>query len=442
MSRPDHATAQASPRVVRRRTGALALLVVAGCVNYMDRSAVAVANGPIRDSLHLSLAEMGLLLSAFAWAYGAAQLPAGMLVDRFGPRRVLGAGLVVWSLAQVGSAFSGSLLAFTAARAALGLGESPMYTGGTRVCADWYPERERTMPVAVFNASASLGPAIAPAILTAIMAGFGWRVMFGAVGVAGVLIALAWVLLYRGPEAAGLTPAERAAIADAPAAGSPRPTTGGWHDPAPLPAAPLHDMRHLLRQRTSWGMALGFAGVIYMTWLFATWLPGYLETQRHLSATAAGLLSGIPLGAGFLGALAGGGVATALGRAGLDPRAACRWPVILAMLGTAGFTLGGALAPGAAGAIALLSGGVFLANLASSCGWALGAVMAPPAQVGTLEAIQNIGGSLGGALAPLVTGVLVQETGSFLSALALAAGLSVLSALVYWLMVGEAVAET
>jgi sugar phosphate permease len=434
-----------SRRVRRLRTGALALLVVAGCVNYMDRSAVAVANGPIRDSLGLSLGEMGLLLSSFAWAYGFAQLPAGMLVDRFGPRRVLGVGLVLWSLAQVGSAFSRSLAGFTMARVALGLGESPMYTGGTRVCADWYAERERTMPVAVFNASASLGPAIAPAILTGLMAAYGWRTMFVAIGAAGVLVAVAWVLLYRGPDAAGLSPAERAAISDEPRdAVPPRAVSSEPAGAAGVPVgaaagagrhaasrAPLRDVRQLLQQRTSWGMALGFSGVIYMTWLFATWLPGYLQTQRHLDATAAGLLSSIPLAAGFLGALAGGWVASRLGRAGMDPREACRWPVILAMLGTAGFTVAGALAPGVAGSLALLSGGVFLANLASSCGWALGAVMAPPAEVGTLEAIQNVGGSLGGALAPLVTGVVVQATGSFLPALFLAAAVSVGSAVAY-----------
>ena len=412
-----------SRRVRRLRTGALALLVVAGCVNYMDRSAVAVANGPIRGELGLSPAEMGLLLSSFAWAYGLAQLPAGMLVDRFGPRRTLGIGLVVWSAAQVGSAFSRSLLSFTAARVALGLGESPMYTGGTRVCADWYAERERTMPVAVFNASASLGPAIAPALLTALMSAYGWRSMFVVIGIAGVAIALAWVLLYRGPSESPLSPVERAAIADA--------------TPPSAAEAPLREVGQLLRQRSSWGMALGFAGVIYMTWLFATWLPGYLETERHLSATAAGYLTSIPLAAGFLGALAGGLVATRLGRSGLDARAACRWPVIVGMLGTALFTVAGALAPGAAGAIALLSGGVFLANLSSSCGWALGAVMTAPARVGTLEAIQNVGGSLGGALAPLLTGVVVEVTGSFLPALIGAAVLSVLSALVYWRLVKD-----
>jgi len=80
---------------------AVTLLVVAGCVNYLDRSAVAVGNPEIRQDLHLSFAQMGLLLSAFAWAYGLAQIPAGMAVDRFGPRKALGVGLVLWSVAQL-----------------------------------------------------------------------------------------------------------------------------------------------------------------------------------------------------------------------------------------------------------------------------------------------------------------------------------------------------
>ena len=422
----DVARVGPSRRVRRLRTGALALLVVAGCVNYMDRSAVAIANGPIRDSLGLSLGEMGVLLSSFAWAYGIAQIPTGLLVDRFGPRRVLGIGLVVWSLAQVGSAFSRSLAGFVAARVALGFGESPMYLGGTRVCADWYAERERTLPVSVFNASASLGPAIAPAILTGLMAAFGWRSMFVTIGLAGVAIAVAWVVLYRGPDEAGLSTDERSAIRD--------------RTEVPVEAlSPWQEAGDLLGQRTPWGMAVGFAGVVYMTWLYASWLPGYLQIQRHLSVEASGLLSSIPLTAGFVGALAGGWLATRLVRAGLDPRAACRWLVIVAMLGTAAFTVAGALAPGAGAAIALLSGGVLLANLASSCGWALGAVMAAPARVGTLEAIQNVGGSVGSALAPLVTGFVVQATGSFLPALFGAAGFSVFSAFVYWRFVRDPV---
>src|SRR6201996_9819852 len=81
-------------RAMQRRS--VALLVAAAVLNYFDRSALAVANPLIRADLHLSVAQMGLLLSAFLWAYAFSQLPIGALLDRVGPRRVLGAGPVLW----------------------------------------------------------------------------------------------------------------------------------------------------------------------------------------------------------------------------------------------------------------------------------------------------------------------------------------------------------
>src|SRR6201994_4381306 len=91
----------ATPRVRSVQRVALALLVVAGVVNYIDRATLAVANPLIRDELGLSIADMGYLLSAFLWAYAFAQLPTGAMVDRLGPRILLACGLGLWSLAQL-----------------------------------------------------------------------------------------------------------------------------------------------------------------------------------------------------------------------------------------------------------------------------------------------------------------------------------------------------
>ena len=79
------------PRRVRRiQTISLALLVVCGTINYLDRGALSVANPAIRADLGVSISETGLLLSAFAWSYALVQLPVGGLVDRAGPRVLLG----------------------------------------------------------------------------------------------------------------------------------------------------------------------------------------------------------------------------------------------------------------------------------------------------------------------------------------------------------------
>ena len=409
-----------SPATRRQRNRAVALLVIAGCVNYLDRSALAVSTPEIRADLHLSFEQMGLLLSAFAWTYGLAQIPAGAAVDRYGPRRALGVGLVLWSTAQISASFVGSLTQFVTARVALGLGESPMYLGGTRVCADWFALKRRALPIAIFNSSSALAPALAPPLLTVLMLAFGWRAMFLLAGLAGLAVALAWIRLYRPPHKAGI----------------PRQDIETIHreDTLHVVHLGLAQVAWLLQFRTAWGMFLGFFGVVYLSWMYATWLPGYLETQLHLSVASAGFWSAVPLAAGFAGAVAGGFITDFLGRSGMEAGLACRFPVILGLLAAAGCTVAGALAGSTGAAIAWLAAGLFAANVASSCGWALAAVVAPSNAVASLEAVQNIGGSLGGTLAPFLTGAVVQATGSFIPAFLLAGAIALACAMVYALM--------
>ena len=121
----SHTSQPATPRVRRMQITALTLLVISGAVNYVDRATLAIGNPLIRADLHLSIADMGLLLSAFLWAYAFAQLPAGGLVDRFGPRRLLGAGILLWSIAQGLTGLCANFGQFVFGRAILGLGEAP-----------------------------------------------------------------------------------------------------------------------------------------------------------------------------------------------------------------------------------------------------------------------------------------------------------------------------
>lgn len=411
---------QASPLTRRYRVAAVTLLVAAGTVNYFDRAALSIGNPEIREELGLSYSQMGLLLSAFAWAYGLAQIPAGALVDRFGPRKALGASLVLWSLAQMAAGFTLSLAQFVAARIALGLGESPMYIGGTRVCADWFPLKKRALPIAIFNSSSALAPALAPPLLTLLMVLFGWRAMFIAAGLAGFAVAALWIVLYRSPRDTGIPAADLSEItAD---------------DGRALEHVGWRQVPWLLGFKTSWGMFLGFFGVVYVYWLYATWLPGYLESERHVSIAEAGVWTAVPLASGFIGAVMGGYFAHWLAARGWDAAASCRIPIVWGLVGAGVFTVTGAFATDLWLAIALMSLGLFAANVSSSCGWALAAVVAPANTVATLEAIQNVGGSLGGALAPLISGVIVQVTGSFLPAFVLAGVISLGCAAIYHLM--------
>src|SRR5277367_4486289 len=141
------------------RAGILALLVAGGIVNFLDRSALSIANTTMRVDLHLSATQIGALLSAFSLAYGFAQIPSGWLLDRAGPRMILSAGMLLWSIAQVATGMVSGFAALVATRIGLGAGEAPFLPGGFKVIHDWYETHERGVPTGILNASTTLGQA-------------------------------------------------------------------------------------------------------------------------------------------------------------------------------------------------------------------------------------------------------------------------------------------
>lgn len=410
----------------RRRIWLVALLVAAGCVNYMDRSTLAVANHDIAGELHLSPSEMGALLSAFAWAYALLQLPIGVLTDRIGPHVMLSVGMGVWSVAQIVSGTVGTFGQFLVARAGLGVGESPMFTAGARAVVNWFPVKDRGWPLGLFNAASSLGPALAPPVLTALMLAYGWRPMFVIMGVAGFIVAAIWAWHYRDPAAAGVSPVDLTAIHAGERGGDAGANPRSW---AALFAIP-----------STWALMGGLFGIVYVTWLYVSWLPAYLESVRKVSVAETGYLAAIPQFAGFIGGCLGGFLTDRLAHRDIDPVMSRKIPTV-AGLAIAGVCTG--LVPlidDMHAALALMSAAMFFAYGAGSCSWALGASMTPPNMVATLESVQNIGGSIGGALAPLVTGFIVQGTKAFDWAFVAAALVALASAASYALVRNDAYA--
>ena len=178
---------------------ALVLLVLCGVINYLDRSALAVANVLIRQELGLNATSMGVLLSAFLLAYALSQIPVGFLIDRLGPRTLLGCAITLWSIAQAACGFIGSFTQFYFARIGLGIGEFAQFPTGIRVVNNWFHVSKRGLPTGIFNSASFLGTALAPPLLTVIMLAYGWRMMFIIMGVLGFVAAFIWVLFYRDP---------------------------------------------------------------------------------------------------------------------------------------------------------------------------------------------------------------------------------------------------
>ena len=421
--------AKASPRVKRIQAVSLALLVTAGVVNYVDRATLAVANPLIRQDLGLTIPDMGLLLSAFLWAYAFAQLPAGALADRLGPRLMLTLGLACWSLGQMLGGAVTSFWQFVGARIVLGTGEAPHFPTCARVSRDWFNIGQRGTATGIWNCASSLGSFVALPLLTLLMVSFGWRAMFVAMGVAGLALSALVFAVFRNPREIDLTAEERAFLTEGDAPGAAARVT--WAD-----------WKRLFGFRTTWGMIMGYFGCIYMTWLYTAWLPSYLELERHFTLQKTGIVGAIPFAFGVVGGVLGGRIVDVLVRRGVDPIRSRKIPMATALVATAACTVVAALTPSDTLAIACISASLFLVYVCSSSAWAMASVAAPANCTASLGAMQNFGGYIGGALAPTVTGFIVGGTGHFSLAFITGAVIALVAALGYWFLIQDPIPET
>ncbi|MDR3100955.1 MAG: MFS transporter [Paraburkholderia sp.] len=411
----------ATPRIRRIQRTALSLLLLSGIVNYLDRATLSIASPLIRHDLGLSVAEMGLLLSAFLWAYAFAQLPAGALIDRFGARVMLAVSLGTWSVAQAFGGVVSGFGQFFAARMVLGVGEAPQFPTCAKVVRDWFTGKERGTATGIWNSSSTLGTAIAAPLLTIIMLNIGWRWMFAVMGIAGLVLAVGFYVVHRDPHQVDLTQREKAYLHDAEGEVATRPTLREW--------------RRLFGFGTTWGMLLGFFGTIYVLWIYNAWLPTYLQMEHHLTIAKTGWVAAVPYVFGIVGSLSGGKICDVLAKRGVSAINSRKYPMAASLLGTALFTVLTAVTHNTTLAVIFISISMLLVYLSTSAAWAMASVAAPANCTASIGAMQNFGGYFGGALAPVVTGFLVQKTNSFEPALFVGAGVAVLCVVAYWTLV-------
>jgi len=415
-----------SPRIKSIQRSVLLMLVISGTISTIDRAALAIANPLIRHEMNLSVAEMGFLLSTFLWAYAASQLPVGVLIDRFGSRWLLTCGLAIWSGAQAMCGLVTGTAQFAVARALLGIGEAPQFPTGARVVRDWFATRHRGGATGIFLCASYLGTGIAAPLLTALMLNFGWRNMFIIMGVLGLAMAVVWGFFYRNPSEVKLTEAENAyrkgGEAAVPISQKKAKLTG-------------KQWRSLFKSTTTIGLVIGYFGITYVSWLFNSWLPGYLQIERHMSIARVGWAAAIPYTFAVAGALSAGYLVDGLAKLGMSLTNSRKVPIcVILVLETACVGMA-AIVPSNAVAIAAVSGAMFCGAAAASIAWSAVSVLSPAICTGSLGSLQNFGGFIGGALAPIVTGLIVQHSGSFVPALFVGAGLVLLAAFSYLFLV-------
>ena len=234
----------------------------------------------------------------------------------------------------------------------------------------------------------------------------GWRTTFAALGGCGLVVAAAWLILHRSRERTAWAVEEQ------------RVDRKGT-------------LRFLLRQRTVWGMMLGFGGVNYTSWLYISWLPGYLETGRHLSLATSGWIAALPFLVGALGMVASGMLADRLAQAGRSLATVHRVNIVAGMTLSAAATFLVAHASSTTQAVAGISFALFCIHFAGTSGWGYVQTISPAAMVASLGALQNFASFLIASAAPVVTGWLLDRTHSFTLALGVCSAVTLLGALCY-----------
>jgi len=413
----------------------VSLLLVIGIINYVDRSALSIANTSIQRDMGITPSQMGILLSAFSLAYAFSQLPLGMIIDRLGSKISLGAALLGWSVAQTASGLINSFSAFIGLRVVLGIGEAPMFPSAAKALAEWFEAEKRGTPTGIVLSSTCIGPCLAPPLLTLLMITWGWRGMFIVTGVFGILVAACWFAFYK---------SKARYLAELPAEAREQLLAAQAHKPPVATARPslraqLAAWAELFRHKSTWGAVLGFMGVIYMLWLHLTWLPGYFEREHGLSLYQTAWVVSLAYVFGALGTIVAGRICDRLVKNGASVLGSRKRVVVAALFAAAAFTVPLSFGSGFMLSVALLCCALFSVNMASSTAWMIANTVVDSQRVASFGSIQNFGGYLAGSVAPIVTGFSIQQTGSFASAFLISAAVAAVAAMAYVLLLKQPV---
>jgi ACS family glucarate transporter-like MFS transporter len=386
-----------------RRAWIAVFLFSLAMINYMDRIALSIAAKPIAEEFNLSAVGMGYLFSSFIWSYALFLIPVGLLIDRYGAKRIGGIGILIWSAATALTGAAMNFASLLAARLVMGAGESVSNPVGAKVIREWIPSQERGTITAVFNSGSYAGPAICSIVLALLVASVGWRWSFVIAGGIGFVWLLAWYLFYGKPEdVKWLSDQERKTILDS------RSTTGN------AGAVKAYGLKRLLKTPTLWGLALTQGCNVYTQYLFLTWLPSYLQQARHLTLAKSGLVTAIPYAAAVVLCIGLGKLSDWYLARGDGVSSGKRRNVIAFSMLIASCILLVPFTDSTAALVVVSS--LTLAGIAATTSLnfsLLNDLLPSTGDVGRAVAFVVVGGNLFGVAAPIVTGYVVQATASY-----------------------------
>jgi MFS family permease len=377
------------PEGAALRWGVIALLSVGVMIAYFDRMnlSVVVALREFNQTFGLSDVHRGTLNSAFFWSYALLQIPAGWLVDRYGVKIPYAVGFLLWSLVSAATGFAHSLWLLLAFRVALGVGESVVTPASMSWIRFHFDETQRGFAVGMYMTGTKIGPALGAIVATWLIQLHGWRMMFVVLGLGGLIWLIPWFLMVSDDHLEMERRASRS-------------------------ASPTVPFGRIMASPVIWGTIIGTFCYMYFVYFCMTWMPAYFREQRGLSIGSMGLYTFFSFaGMAAVAAIAGWAADRMIARGG-DP------VKVRKLFTIAGFVMASTEVFGAMSdsvplalffAVFSLSG----LGLATANYWALTQTLIPGGAIGRIVGIQNCAANIPGIVAPILTGWLIQRTGSY-----------------------------
>jgi ACS family hexuronate transporter-like MFS transporter len=396
----------------RYRWTICALLFFATTINYVDRQVLGILAPTLQREIGWTEADYGAIVSWFTLAYAIGFLVAGRTMDKIGVRLGFAGAIVTWSLAAMSHALATTASGFSAARFALGLGESANFPGAIKTVAEWFPARERAFATGIFNAGSNVGAIVAPLVVPWITLRWGWRAAFLATGALGFIWLAFWLALYRAPaENPRVSKAELAYIQS----DGVQPTTQiSWLS--------------LLGYRQTWAVVVGKGLTDPVWWFYLFWLPKFLDAKYGIKLAGVALPLIVIYLIADVGSVGGGWLSAPLIRRGWSINKARKTALLIPAL----LIVPTMLAPRVDGlwvAVLIVSVAAAAHQWWSANIYTLSSDMFPRRAVGSVTGIGGFAGATMGFVFQRVTGKVLQANHNDYVPIFVACGLAYVTAL-------------
>ncbi len=368
-------------------------------INYISRQTFSVLAPVITVQFHLSHTDLGRIFSAFQVSYAVTWLLGGIFLDVVGTRIGLAIAVVFWSVVNACTGLANSVFAFAACRFLLGIGEGFNWPGASKTVAEWFPGKERSVAVAIFDSGSSVGGALAILVIPQVAAWIGWRWAFAFSGSLGFAWLIAWLRVYH-----PLTDHPRVSEEEK------KEIRAGQETPQTSVRSGVARWLLLARDRNVWGTVLGRALTDPIWWFYVFWLPQYLSDARGFSLKRIAIFGWIPFVAADIGNFTGGFISSYCIRRGMSVLAARRWVCTVSCLPMLlGIPAARVHSPYAA--LALICIAVWGYAAWSTMGLTLPSDLFPQDVVATVTGLSGLAAGLVGTWFTLAVGITVDRLG-------------------------------